>query len=180
MALDFSNSSTGGVASAFANGTTQRAQPIIQGGQQGQGSVAAAFSHPSPQQQVAITPDANGLLPGQTKFFTPSPGATEDQVHVFQSVDPSLPPDQRTLVVSRPALAALQAAPANNLTLGGGNGQGSGGKGGGAGNTGLGNSGGTGLKSGGTGGGGGGAGGGSPAGGGTGGGGLSGGGARGF
>lgn len=92
----------------------------------GANSAATAFNGPThghaPGSQVSIVPDANGLLPGQTKFYTPPP-ALNAQGQVISSVDANgAPIIQPTLSISRAALPALQAQPSNAFTAGLGHG----------------------------------------------------------
>lgn len=110
----------------------------------GANSAATAFNGPThghaPGSQVSIVPDANGLLPGQTKFYTPPP-ALDAQGQVISSIGPDgAPVIQPTLSISRAALPALQAQPSNAFTAGlghGNNGSGLvGGRAGGGGNAG--------------------------------------------
>ncbi len=75
---------------------------------------------------VAIVPDANGLLPGQTKFYSPppaAPGVTDPNALVpgndaFVSEAAAAPTYSE---VAPSALPAILGAPANFLGMGGEN-----------------------------------------------------------
>jgi hypothetical protein len=103
-----------------AGGVSNQSWPVSGGTGFNPGTAAAAFaqqqSSHAPGNQVAIVPDTNGLLPGQTKFYTPPP-TLDTQGQVISSVDANgAPLIQPTLSISRAALPALQAAPANAYT----------------------------------------------------------------
>lgn len=105
-----------------AGGVNSSGWPVSGGVGFNPGSAGAAFSGaiPShgqnPASNISMVPDSNGLLPGQTKFYTPPPV-------VGQTVDASNNPlpDVPTLQISRPALVALAQAPANAFTAAGSN-----------------------------------------------------------
>jgi hypothetical protein len=113
-----------GAALPPAGGVGSQDWPVS-GGDSFSGSAASAFSQPQygrgRTSNVAIVPDANGLLPGQTKFYTPPP-TLDAQGQVISSVGADgAPLIQPTLSISRAALPALQAAPANAFASAGSN-----------------------------------------------------------
>lgn len=105
-----------------AGGVNSGGWPVSGGVGFNPGGAGSAFSHaiPShgqnPSSNISMVPDANGLLPGQTKFYTPPP-------IVGQTVDASMNPlpNVPTNQISRPALVALAQAPANAFTAAGSN-----------------------------------------------------------